>query len=67
MYHLGFTSIPNCLGVLLTECQAPLSNSFIGNNDTPSCKDFFDIAEAQRKAEVQPHGMADDLCWIAIT
>ena len=45
-------AMPNFIGVLLTECQAPLSNSFIRDNDTPNCKDFFEIAETQHKAEV---------------
>lgn len=60
-------SMPNSIGILLTEFQVPLAHSLIGDNDTPSCKYFFDISEAQRKAEVQPHGTTDDLSLVAIT
>ncbi len=60
-------SMPYFIGVSLTEFQAPLANSLIGDNDTPSCKDCFNITKAQSKAEVQPHSMADDLRGVPIT
>ena len=49
--HLVFESF--LIGILLTESQASLSNSLIGDNDTPSHKDLLDITEAQGKAELQ--------------
>ncbi len=60
-------SMPNLIGISLTEFQEPLANSLIGDNDAPSGKNLFNIAEAQSKAEVQPDGMANDFCRIAIT
>ncbi len=59
--------VPDFICVSLTELQAPLANSLIGDNDAPSSKNLFNITEAQRKAEVQPNGMANDLSRIAIT
>ena len=67
MYHQDLNDDAKFIGMLLVECQAPLSNSTIGNNDAPSFKYFFCSAVTQCKAEVQPHGMADDLSRIAIT
>jgi hypothetical protein len=60
-------SMPYFIGAFLTEFKAPLANGFIGDNNTPSSKDFFDITKAQSKAEVHPHRMADDLGRILIT
>ncbi len=42
-------SMPYVIGVSLTKYQTPLANSLIGDNDTPSGKDFLDITKAKRK------------------
>ncbi len=57
----------NFPGELLTEFQAPLADSLIGDKNTASGKDCFHVTVAQSKAGVQTYGMADDLGWIAIT
>ena len=63
----GSLPVPYLVSEWLSKSQTPLANRLIRDNDTPSCKDFFDISEAQGKAEVQAYGMADDLGRIAIT
>ena len=60
------SSMPNLIGVLLTELQTPLPYRLIGDHDTPSGKDLFDISVAQCKAEIQVDRVADDLGRIAI-
>ncbi len=60
-------SMPNIIGVSLTELQTPLANSHIGDNNTPSGKDFFDITKAQRKAEVYPHRITNNFIGVSIT
>ena len=57
----------NFSGELLIEFQAPFTDSLLGDNNTARCKNFFHISVAQRKAELQQYGMADDPGWIAIT
>jgi len=41
--------------------SAPFANSLIDHYHAPFHQPLFDIAEAQAEAEVQPHGVADDL------
>lgn len=52
-------------GVLLAEPQRPLADRFVGNDDAPARHQFLDVAKAQRKPEVEPHYVADDLMRIA--
>ena len=63
----GSLLVPYLISVSPTKFQAPLAHRLIGDHDTSSCENFFDIAEAQCKAEVQSHRIADDLSWVAIT
>ena len=49
------------IGVLLPKLATPFTNRFIGHNHAPFQEQFLDIAEAQTKPKVQPHGVADDL------
>ena len=54
-------------GILRTELQAPLSDSFIADEDAPLGEEFLDVAEAQGKPVVQPDRVANDLGRVAIT
>ena len=52
----------SCIGgVRSAEFLTPLSDRFVGNFDTALGQKIFDIAQAQREAIVEPHGIADDL------
>ena len=56
---------PQFIGVHLPKFQAPLPNRFIGDHDPALCQQFFNIAKAEREAEIQPHRVADDFRWEA--
>ena len=43
------------------ELQRPASDSLIGNHDAAFQQHFLNQAQAQRKAEIQPHRMGDGL------
>jgi hypothetical protein len=45
----------------LAKFTAPLTNSFIGYHYATFKQQLFDSPKAQAEAEVQPHGVADDL------
>src|SRR2546423_6851356 len=49
------------VGELLAEFTRPLPYSFVAGDDTARGQQLFHDAEAKREAEIQPHGMADDL------
>src|SRR3984893_11336593 len=49
------------VGELLAEFARPLSYSFVADDDTPSGQQFLHHAQTEWEAEIQPHGMADDL------
>jgi hypothetical protein len=53
------------VGISLAELQCSLPNRLVGNNDAATGHQFLDIAETQRKPEVVPHHVADDLGMIA--
>ena len=42
---------------------APCTDGFIGHDDATDKQEFFHVTMTQRKAEVQPDGVADDLPW----
>lgn len=48
------------VGILLPERQTPLADRFVGHDHAAFGQQFFDIAVAQGKAEIEPHRMADD-------
>jgi hypothetical protein len=50
-----------CVGS--TELAAPSPDRFIGDNDAALQKHFLDQPQAQRKPEIEPHGMGNDLQW----
>lgn len=58
---------PQLIGILLAKFQAPLTNGFIGQHNTTGRHHLCDITIAERKAEIAPDGVADDLGREAIT
>lgn len=52
------------VGILLAEPQSPLADRLVGHDDTPAGHQLLDVAKAQRKTEVEPHHMADDLARV---
>src|SRR5215211_1227142 len=48
------------VGVGLAEFAAPLTDRLVGHMDPAGGQEFFDIAIAEREAEVEPDGMGND-------
>ncbi len=48
------------VGISLTELEAPFSDSLIGEGDSAYGHHLFNVAEAQREAEIEPDTMTDD-------
>ncbi len=48
-------------GNLRTELQRPAADRLIADLDAPLGQQFLDVSEAQRKAVVEPDGMANDV------
>src|SRR5215218_10123604 len=57
---------PDLVGETLAELARPLAHGFMAHVDAAGRQHLFHHAQAQRKAEVQPHGVADDLAWKAV-
>src|SRR5258708_6083879 len=55
------------IGVGLPECETPLPNGFIRHDDASLCQKLFNIAKAQRKAEIEPDSVTDDFRRKAVT
>jgi hypothetical protein len=60
--------VPGCrqpaadlVGEHLAELQRPLADSFMADDDAARGQQFIDHPQAEREAEVEPNGMADDL------
>ena len=49
------------IGVLLAKLTTPFANSFVRDGYTTDEQDLFHIAVAERKAEIEPDGVANDL------
>jgi len=49
--------------VLLAKLTAPFADRFVRHDHTTDEQQFFHVAVAERKAEIQPDGVADDLSW----
>jgi hypothetical protein len=47
--------------LVLAEIATPFANRLIGHCHTTFEQQLFDVAVAEAEAEVQPHGVADDL------
>lgn len=52
------------IGILLAEPQSPLADRLVGHDDTPAGNQLFDVAKTERKTEVEPYYMADDLARV---
>src|SRR5829696_9270646 len=57
---------PDLVGEALAELARPLAHGLMAHDDAAGRQHLFDHAQAQGKAEVQPHGVADDLAWKAV-
>ena len=55
------TTMTQVVGISLTELEAPFSDSLIGEGDSAYGHHLFNVAEAQREAEIEPDTMTDDL------
>jgi hypothetical protein len=58
---------PNLATVPLAEFMAPVSDGFVADVNTACCQQFFDVTEAKYKSMIKPHGLTDNLGWIAIS
>ena len=56
-WRLSFQSA----GVVGAKLQRPAPHRFAGHDNAACEQHFLDEAQAQRKSEIQPHGMGDDL------
>ena len=55
------TPATELIGVWLAKLATPLAHGFIRDDDAPDEQQFFHVRVAERKANIQPDGMADDL------
>ena len=53
------------IGISLAELQCPLPNRLVGYDDAATCHQILNVAETQRKPEVERHHVADDFRRIA--
>src|SRR3954454_22975032 len=54
------------VGEGLAELARPLAHGFMAHVEAAGGQHLFDHAQAEREAEVEPHGVADDLAWKAV-
>src|ERR1700677_4638592 len=52
---------PQAARIVWAELDRPTSYGFVGDDDTAFQQHFLDQAQTQRKSEIQPHCMGDDL------
>src|SRR3954468_12317733 len=57
---------PDLVGEGLAELARPLAHGLMAHVDAAGGQHLCDHAQAQRKAEVEPDGVADDLAWKAV-
>src|SRR4051794_29013802 len=57
---------PDLVGEGLAELARPLPHGLVAHVNAAGRQHLFDHAQAERKAEVEPHGVADDLAWKAV-
>src|SRR4051812_29793459 len=57
---------PDLVGEGLAELAGPLPHGFMTHEDAAGGQHLLHHAQAQGKAEVEPHGLADDLAWKAV-
>ena len=53
------------VGISLAELQRPLPNRFVRHDDASTGYQFLGIKTTQRKREIQPNNVADDLGRVA--
>ena len=53
------------IGIPLTELQCPLADRLVRHENAATGHQFLDVAKTQRKSEVQPYDVADDVVWEA--
>src|SRR4051812_13709394 len=54
------------VGEVLAELARPLAHGLVAHVEAAGGQHLFHHAKAQRKAEVEPDGVADDLAWKAV-
>src|SRR3982751_4020252 len=57
---------PDLVGEVLTELARPLAHRLMAHVDAAGGQHLFHHAQAQRKAEVEPNGVADDFARKAV-
>src|SRR3954471_6296654 len=57
---------PDLVGERLAKLARLLAHGFMAHVDAAGGQHLFHHAKAERKAEVEPHGVADDLAWKAV-
>src|SRR4051794_14453315 len=57
---------PDLVGEALAELARPLAHGLMAHVNAAGRQHLLHHAQAQRKAEVEPHGVADDLAWKAV-
>src|SRR3954454_17045071 len=57
---------PDPVGEVLAELQRPLPYGLVADDDAACGQHLLNHTQAEGKAEIQPHCMADDLGWEAI-
>jgi len=75
--HEDFIQIPDIAKATLsplefprigrTELLTPMSDGFIGDNDSALSKEIFDVAETQTETVIKPDSMTDDVRRKAIS
>jgi hypothetical protein len=58
--------VPQLIGIVLSELEAPLAHGFIGDIDTACEQHLLHISVAQGEAIVEPDAVADDLAGEAV-
>jgi hypothetical protein len=53
--------VTQLVGILLAELAATFADGLIGHDDPTDEQDFFHVTMAERKTEIQPDRVADDL------
>jgi hypothetical protein len=55
------TPAAQVIRILLAKLAAPFADRFVRDDHTTDEQELFHVAMAEREAELQPDGMADDL------
>ncbi len=55
------STVPEFVGILLPELQAPLAHGFIRDHDAAFSQQLFHIPIAEGEAKIEPNSMTDDL------